>query len=44
METKQLINKRDPSIQTKIIENPSINELEKEISQNHIIISPLYGK
>lgn len=44
METKQLINKRDPSINTKIIENPSINDLEKEISQNHIIVSPIYGK
>jgi len=44
METKQVINKRDPTINARIIENPSINDLEKEISQNHIIIAPLYGK
>jgi len=44
MEMKQIINTRDPSIKAKIIEHPSIRDIEKEISQNHAVIAPFYGK
>lgn len=44
MEMKQIINRRDPSIKAKIIEHPTIRDIEREISQNNIVIAPFYGK
>ncbi len=44
MEMKQIINRRDPSITARIIEHPTIRDLEREISKNNMVIAPLYGK
>jgi hypothetical protein len=44
MEMKQIINTRDKSIKTKIIEHPTIRDLEIEISQNHVVVAPFHGK
>lgn len=43
-EMKQIINIRDPTIKAKIIEHPTIRDIEKEISQNNAVIAPFYGK
>jgi len=44
VEMKQIINTRDPNIKAKIIEHPSIRDIEKEISKNNAVIAPFYGK
>ncbi len=44
MEMKQIINRRDPSISARIIEHPTIHDLEREISQNNVVVAPFYGK
>ncbi len=44
MEMKQIINRRDKTIHASIIEHPTIRDIEREISQNHIVVAPLYGK
>ena len=44
MEMKQIINTRDPNIKAKIIEHPTVRDIEKEISQNNAVIAPFYGK
>ena len=44
MEMKQIINTRDKSIKAKIIEHPTIRDLEREISQNNVVVAPFYWK
>ena len=44
MEMKQIINKRDREIKASIIEHPTIRDIEREISQNNVVIAPFYGK
>lgn len=44
MEMKQIINRRDPSITARIIEHPTILDLEREISKNNVVVAPFYGK
>ncbi len=44
MEMKQIINRRDPTIKAHIIEHPTIRDIEREISQNNVVVAPLYGK
>ncbi len=44
MEMKQIINRRDPSISARIIEHPTIQDIEREISKNNVVVTPLYWK
>lgn len=44
MEMKQIINRRDKTIKAHIIEHPTIRDIEREISQNHVVVAPFYGK
>lgn len=44
MEMKQIINRRDPSINARIIEHPSIKDIEREISKNNVVVAPFYWK
>ncbi len=44
MEMKQIINRRDPTLHARIIEHPTIRDIEKEISQDNVVVAPFYGK